>query len=105
MKEETQLEEQIRSLRHEIEKLSALLAVKKMESSYPAFHKLVSEISRAESALSMGAGEIAKAGSGIVNHIRHCKVAPIAGRILLIGTVGYLISLGLEWLIAERKQK
>ncbi len=98
-----QLEKQIKELRHEVEKLSALLALRKLESNHPSFHKLVSEITRLESAARTAGSEAADLGGRIVNHIAHCPYRQVAGHIALIGTIGYVIYLGIEWLLDQRK--
>lgn len=97
------LGEQIKQLRREIEKLSALLAVRKMESRHPAFRKLVEDLAWAEAGLKQKGGEVAHLGSEIANHVKHCPYRHIVGRIAVLGILGYVISLGLEWLIADRK--
>lgn len=99
------LEDQIKSLRHEIEKLSAQLTVKKMESRHPSFHKLVEEIEMAEASLKQKSGEAAQLGSEIISHIRHCPYRHIVGRILCMGILGYIVLLGLEWLSEDRKAR
>ncbi|MBD5641120.1 MAG: hypothetical protein HDQ91_01710 [Desulfovibrio sp.] len=99
------LEEQIKSLRREIEKLSALLAVRKMESRHPAFHKLVENIARAEAGLKDKGDELAHLGQEIANHVKHCPYRHIAGRIICMGILGYVVFLGLEWLIGESREK
>lgn len=99
---DTQLDDQIRQLRHEIARLSAILAVRKMESGHPAFHKLVDELTRAEESVREIGPELSGLGSRIATHIKNCPYRPIVGRILLFGILGYGISLALDWLISGR---
>lgn len=90
-----ELQSQIKDLRLEIAKLSALLAFRKLESAHPALEKLVQGATAAENLVKRQAEDLEQ----FAHKKLHCPCGSlgIIGRIFLIGTVGYtlLAALGL----------
>lgn len=85
------IEREIKSLKKEIARLSALLAFKKLESDHPVLEKLATEIGRGEAAIKNRAEKIADFGRERLGDLDAGGAIKIFGRILLIGSIGYLI--------------
>lgn len=87
------LTKEIKDLQREIGKLSMLLAFKKLENDHPALERLADDIQRTGNTLRQEAARI----SGIIPHQCGnggvCRALKTLSRILIIGCVGYFVSL------------
>lgn len=98
-----QIQAEISALKREIAELSALLALKKVEAGHPSLRRLVQEIDKARAALKREAASVSQFSREHLGGITRSQVAKAAGRILLIGVIGYALSEAFGWVEHERK--
>lgn len=85
------LERQIHELKKEIAELSSLLALRKLEYEHPRLERLVSDISRAKSAIKREAARVEEFGHEHFGDVSLAKTMAALGGILLIGGAGYAV--------------
>lgn len=79
-----ELNREIRALQREIAELSALLALRKLETEHPALHKFVSDAQRSGDAVRAKAERVYNFGQ---QHLPR-KLQNIFGGILILGVLG-----------------
>lgn len=91
MRNNNELESQIRDLKEEIARLSALLALRKLEERHPLLERLVSGAEKEKAALQAGYGHYSALGRQKLGEISLGKSMGILGGVLAIGSIGYAI--------------
>ena len=95
--ENRQLQAEIRALKREIGELSALLALKKMENDHPSLLKFADEIHRAGQAFAHGRDWVSEKAQRYLPELEDNEPLRIAGRVILMGSLAYVIS----WLLGR----
>lgn len=91
MRNEKDIERQIRELQEEIERLSALLVLRKLEERHPRLEKLISGAERKKEALEAGYEHYSTLARQKLGDISLGKSMAVLGGVLAIGSIGYAI--------------
>ena len=85
------LDRQIRALQKEIGELSALLALKKMESAHPKLEKLLEQLAYARGMVRKETDKVESMGKRYLDELSLGRSLSVLGRVLLLGSIGYAV--------------